>query len=220
MDRREKLKESFLRFLRTMGDLMLLNWLFFFCCLPVITLGPACCAMYSVTLKLARGEHCHTVKDFFRAFRESFRPALVLGLIVIVLAVLAVGDYMFALGLTGTMHKLYMALAILLLAALLSFAAYGFALQAMFENPLKIQIKNAFSLAFAAPGKTLMIWLISIFPVAAYLVLPDYVIAMLGFLYLIFGLSGPFYLNSRLLRDIFDKVNGAPVRPLPDEEEE
>ena len=220
MDRREKLKDSFLRFLRTMGDLMLLNWLCFFCCLPVITVGPTLCAMYSVSLKLARGEHCHTLRDFFRAFRENFRPGLVLGLIALVMAAMAVGDYLFALGLTGTMQKLYTVLAVLLLAALLTFSGYGFALQAMFANPLKTQIKNAFSLAFVAPGKTFMIWLISIFPVAAYLVLPDYVIAMLGFLYLIFGLSGPVYLNSRLLRDIFDKVNGAPVRPVPDVEEE
>ena len=220
MDRREKLKESFLHFLRTMGDLMLLNWLLFFCCLPVVTLGPACCATYSVTLRLARGEHCHTVRCFFQAFRENFKKGLVLGLIAIVLAVLSVGDYLFALGLTGSMQKVYTALAVLLLAVLLTFAGYGFALQAMFENPLKVQIKNAFTLAFVSPGKTLMIWLISIFPLAAYFVLPDYVIAMLGFLYLIFGLSGPFYLNSRLLRDIFDKVNGRPVRPLPDGEEE
>lgn len=220
MDHREKLKSSFLRFLRTMGDLMLLNWLCFFCCLPIVTLGPACCATYSVTLKLARGEHCHTLRDFLQAFRDNFKQGLVLGLIAIVLAVLATGDYLFALGLTGGMQKLYMALAVLLLAALLTFAAYGFALQAMFENPLKTQIKNALSLAFVSPGKTLMIWLISIFPVAAYLVLPDYVIAMLGFLYLIFGISGPFYLNSRLLRDLFDKVNGAPVRPEVEDEEE
>lgn len=220
MDRREKLKESFVGGLRTLGDLMLLNWLWFFCCLPVITIGPACCAMYCVTLKLARGEHCHTVKEFFRAFRENFRSGLVLGLIAIVLAVLAAGDYVFALGLEGSMQTLYMVLAILLLAALLTFAAYGFALQAMFENPVKTQIKNAFSLAFLSPGKTFMIWLISIFPVAALLVLPNYVIALLGFLYLIFGFSGPFYLNSRLLREVFDKVNGEPVRPSPETEEE
>jgi uncharacterized membrane protein YesL len=134
MDRREKLKESFLRFLRTMGDLMLLNWLLFFCCLPVVTLGPACCATYSVTLRLARGEHCHTVRCFFQAFRENFKKGLVLGLIAIVLAVLSVGDYLFALGLTGSMQKVYTALAVLLLAVLLTFAGYGFALQAMFEK--------------------------------------------------------------------------------------
>ena len=115
MDRREKLKDSFLRFLRTMGDLMLLNWLCFFCCLPVITVGPTLCAMYSVSLKLARGEHCHTLRDFFRAFRENFRPGLVLGLIALVMAAMAVGDYLFALGLTGTMQKLYTVLAVLLL---------------------------------------------------------------------------------------------------------
>ena len=32
-------------------------------------------------------------------------------------------------------------------------------------------------------------------------------------LYLICGASGPAYLNSRILRGIFDKVNGSPVVP-------
>ena len=51
----------------------------------------------------------------------------------------------------------------------------------------------------------------------AALLLPQVVLAMLGFLYLIFGFSGPAYLNSRILRDVFDKVNGSPVRPLPED---
>ena len=113
-----------------------------------------------------------------------------------------------------------MALAVFILAVLLTFVCYAFALQSMFENPLKQQIKNAFTLAFLSPGKTLMMWLISIFPWAALIVLPKVVIAMLGFLYLIFGFSGPVWLNCRILRDVFDKVNGGPVRPEAEDAEE
>lgn len=220
MDRRDKLKSSFWGGLRTIGDLMILNWLWFFTSLPIITVGPATCAMYAVTLKLARGEHAHTVKDFFRYFRENFKSAFLLGLLAIVMAIIAWGDYVFALGQTGPLQTVYLVLAVIILAALLTLGCYGFALQAMFENPLKRQIKNAFTLAFLSPGKTLMMWLISIFPWAALIVMPKVVIAMLGFLYLIFGFSGPVWLNSRLLRDVFDKINGGPVRPAPEEEEE
>lgn len=220
MDRRKDLKASFWGGLRSMGDMMLLNWLWFFTALPIVTIGPATCALYSVSLKLVRREHAHTVKDFFRAFRDNFRPGLVLGLMALVLAVLAGGDWLFALEQTGPLHTLYMALAVFILAVLLTFVCYAFALQAMFENPLKQQIKNAFTLAFLSPGKTLMMWLISIFPWAALIVLPKVVIAMLGFLYLIFGFSGPVWLNCRILRDVFDKVNGGPVRPETENGEE
>ena len=219
MDRRQNLKASFWGGLRTMGDLMILNWLWFFTSLPVITIGPASCAMYSVTLKLVRGEHAATVRDYFRAFRDNFKKGLVLGLIAIAFVLVAFVDYRFALAQTGLFNKLYLALAILIGSLGLTFIAYVFPLQAMFENPLKQQIKNAFALSVSAPGKTLMMWLILVFPVAA-LLLPTVVLAMLGFLYLIFGFSGPAYINSRILRDIFDKVNGSPVRPLPEDKPE
>jgi len=219
MDRREKLKVSFWGGLRTLGDLMILNWLWFFTSLPIITIGPASCAMYTVTLKLARGEHTAPVRDYFRAFRDNFKKGLVLGLIAIAFVVVAYVDYRFALAQTGLFNKLYLALAILIGSLGLTFIAYAFPLQAMFENPLKQQIKNTFALSVSAPGKTLMMWLILVFPVAA-LLLPKVVLAMLGFLYLIFGFSGPAYLNSRILRNIFDKVNGSPVRPSPEDENE
>lgn len=219
MDRRELLKESFLNFLRTMGDLMVLNWLWVICALPLVTFGPASCALYAVTLKLARGEHAPPFREFFKAFRDNFKNGLVLGLIALALAVVAYVDYAFAMGQQGMLHTVYLALAIVLLAVLLSFLCYAFSLQATFENTLTAQIKNAFAVPFAAPGKTVMMWLITLFPVAA-LLLPRVVISMLGFIYLIAGASGPAYLNSRLLRDVFDKINGAPIRPKDEDGEE
>ena len=218
MKRSDILKESLVNFLRVMGDLMLLNWLWFFCSLPVLTLGPATCAVYSVTLKLARGENVSTVRDFFRAFRENFRPGLVLGLLAVALGLVAFADWRFAQSLEGGASTLYTVLAILLAVLLLNLCAYVFALQAMFDAPLSRQLKNAFLLPFAAPGKTLVMWLTLVFPLAA-LLLPDTVIAMLGFLYIIMGVSGPVYLNCRRLRDVFDRVNGGALRPDPAETE-
>ena len=89
----------------------------------------------------------------------------------------------------------------------------------MFDAPLSQQLKNAFSLPFVSPGRTLKMWLILIFPAAA-LLLPKVIIGTLGFLYLIMGFSGPAYMVSRDLRIIFDKVNGAPVIPPAEENAE
>ena len=52
---------------------MVLNLLWFICCIPIITVGPASCGMYSVLLKLARKEQTSTIKDFFRAFKENIK---------------------------------------------------------------------------------------------------------------------------------------------------
>ena len=69
---RDKLKTSFGRFMRGMADLLLLNFLTFFCSLPVITIGPALCGLYTVSLKVARDEPVETIRMFFAAFKKNF----------------------------------------------------------------------------------------------------------------------------------------------------
>lgn len=219
MDRSNVLKESLGNFLRNAFDLMVLNWLWILCSLPVVTIGPATCALYSVTLKLCRDEAVYPVRDFFRGFRENFKQGVVLGILAILLAVVAAGDAFFALQQTGLFYTVFLVVSIMVAAVFLTVITYTFALQAMFRNPLKVHIRNAFSLAFVSPGKTVMMWLICLFPILAALLLPRIAVEMLGFLYLVAGVSGPVFLNSRVLRDIFDKVNGGPVIPAPPAEE-
>lgn len=219
MKQQDFLKSSFLHFLRILGDLMVLNLLWFICCIPIITVGPASCGMYSVLLKLARKEQTSTIKDFFRAFKENIKAGLVIGVLVLVLVLVTIVDASFAANIEGTLQTVYIVVAAIIGAIALTLYCYAFAVQAMFENPLKVQLKNVFSLAFVNPGKTIMMWLIAAFPVIVGVALPQYIVARLGFLYLIMGVSGPAYLISRLLRDIFDKVNGAPIVSASEDEE-
>lgn len=211
MKQSNTLKESLGSFLHNLWDLMILNWLWLLCCLPLITVGPASCALYYVTLKLVRGEAVYPVKDFFRTFRENLKPGLLLGLLAAALLAVAAGDAFFALQQTGMLQTVYLVIAVMVGALFLTLTCFTFPLQAMFENPLKTQLKNAFLLAFTAPGKTLLLWVIALIPVAAALLLPPVALQMLGFLYVILGASGPVFLSSRILRDLFDRVNGAPV---------
>ncbi len=199
--------------------MMVLNLLWFICSLPIITAGPSTCGMYCVLLKLVRKEQTSTIKDFFRAFKDNFKAGFIIGLIVLALALVTAVDANFAANVEGTLQTVYVIVAAIIGAIALTLFCYAFAVQAMFENPLKVQLKNAFSLAFLYPGKTIMMWLIAAFPVIVGLALPQFVVARLGFIYLIMGVSGPAYLNCRLLRDIFDKVNGSPVVNEPVDEE-
>ena len=211
MDRQDKLKSSLLKFLNDLFDLMVLNWFWMLCCIPIITIGPATCAMYSVTLKLVRDEPVSLLKDFFRGFRENFKTGLVLGLAAVVLLVVAAGDAWFALQQVDWLKSMYLVIAVIIGVIWLIFISYTFALQAMFRAPLKVQILNAFKLTFVAPGKAIGIWLLLLLPVILALVLPPVALKMLGFLYLAVGISGPVYFASRIQRNVFDRVNGSPV---------
>lgn len=220
MKQQNKLKDSLLTFLQNLFDLTILNWLWLICCLPLVTVGPATCGLYAVTLKLARGEAVSPARDFFRSFRENLRPAFVLGVGVLALLAAAAGDVWLALQLQGSFQTLYLVVAMIIAVIALILLAYAFALQAMFDNPLKLQLANAFKLAVIAPGKTVGLWLILLIPVLAALVLPPVAVGMLGFLYIVLGVSGPVFAASHILRNIFDSVNGAPVvEPMPASEE-
>ena len=60
-----------------------LNLLWFFCSIPIVTLGASTTALYYVTLKLARDEDGNVTSMFFRAFKENFKQATVLWLIML-----------------------------------------------------------------------------------------------------------------------------------------
>ena len=212
MDQRSVLKESLGSFLRNLWDLMIINWLWLLCSLPVITLGPATCGLYRVTLKLARKEAVYPVKDFFRGFRDSLKQGTVLGLLAVGMAAVAAVDAFFAIGQTGMLRSVYLTVAIVVASVLLTVTAYGFALQAMFRNSVKGILLNAAKLAVIAPGKTVLMWIILLAPAALALLLPPIALQMLGFLYVILGFSGPVYACSHILRDLFDKVANAAVQ--------
>ena len=220
MERNNKLKDSLLGFFHDLFDLIVINWLWLLCCLPIITIGPATCAMYRVTLRLARGEPVSPVKEFLAALKGNFKAGLVLGLICGLVLAAAAGDAWFATLNEGWVQTLYLVIAIIIGVVGMILVTYTFALQAMFDSPVKIQLLNAFKLAAVAPGKTIQIWLILLIPVIAALVLPPVALQMLGFLYLVTGISGPAYGASRILRNIFDRVNGAPVVAEPPTTEE
>ena len=207
MDQRDKLKTSFGRFMRGMADLLLLNFLTLFCSLPIITIGPALCGLYTVTLKIVRDEPVETIRMFFAAFRKNFFQGMILGSIAVFASIIIFVDGMYAFSLDGTAKIVFCVITGLLGAIWLTYVCYVFALQARYEKPVKDQIKNAFLLAFVSPMKTILMWIILAIPVLLILYLPQSFIAYASSLFIMFGISLPAFCNSAILRGIFDRFD-------------
>ena len=205
MEQKNKLKSSFGRFMYAMADLLILNLLWLLCSLPILTVGPATCALFSVTLKIAKDEPVQTLREFFSAFRSNFKQAFVLGIIGLFGAAVVYADAVYAFSIVGKLKILFCIVAGIVAAVLLTYICYVFAIQAKFENSIKAHIKNAFLLAFCAPGKTVLMWIILSVPVLLIVFLPQYVVAYIGFLFILFGVSLPVYCNSVILGKIFDR---------------
>ena len=208
MSEKNKLASSLGLFLRRMFDLMVLNVLWLLCCLPVFTFGPASSALARVMITLVRGGSEAVAKNYFLAFRRDFGRAVVLGLIGLAGLAIAVSDILFAISLSGGMRIIFLIVAVLVSSLVFSYLAYVFALHAFFENSVIGQIRNALSLAAAAPMETLTIWLCFALPVAAFLLLPRIVMIYIGFLYILFGVSCPAYFAAKHQAKVIARFDG------------
>ena len=79
--------------LTKMADLIIVNLLAFFCCLPIITVGASMTALHYVVLKIVRDEECYIVKSFFKSFKENFKQATGIWLIEVVLIIIFAADF-------------------------------------------------------------------------------------------------------------------------------
>ena len=122
-----------------------LNILWFICCLPIVTAGASTTALFYVTLKVARNEEGRLTQAFFHSFKENFRQATKIWLILLALGIaLAFDGYVFyhmrfenAFWTNGT------AVFIVALVAYAIVLMYIFPLLARFHNTTLEMFKNS-----------------------------------------------------------------------------
>ena len=83
MDRFFNMDNKFFSMMSRVADLILLNVLCIICCIPIVTAGASITAMFYVTLKMVRDEESYIVKSFFKSFKENFKQALVINIIML-----------------------------------------------------------------------------------------------------------------------------------------
>lgn len=127
-----------------------LNLLWMVCSLPVFTAGAATAALYDVTLRLAREEEPPLTARFFKAFRENFRQATILWLILLGVGALLGADgyilYRLSKGTTGVVPVVCTLGLALIIAAAIAYVIvllYVFPLVASVKNTNWAMLKNA-----------------------------------------------------------------------------
>lgn len=125
-----------------------LNVLWFLCCLPVITAGASTTALFYVTLKLTKDEEGSITQSFFRAFRQNFRKATIIWLILLAGGIiLALDGYVFYhMHSENAIWTLGTAIFLVVLAAYAIILMYIFPLLARFENTVKSMFLNSMML--------------------------------------------------------------------------
>lgn len=190
----------FIAFLNKAADLVVLNFLYIICCIPVVTIGAATTALYYVTLRMAKNEEGYITKDFFRSFKENFRQATIIWLILLCLGIVFGGEFFIINRMEGTVAfviECILCLGILLFAFEM---LYAFPVLSRFENTIKNTMKNALFISILQIPKTLAMLVFSIIPIVM-------VLASLRWLPLVaaLGFSVAGYTNACWMNKIFKK---------------
>jgi len=202
------LNNPFFSFLSKVADIIILSFLWFVCCLPVFTIGPATAALYYVALKLARKEDVQITSCFFKGFKENFWKATALWAIIAAVGSVLVIDYSLLTQLDMSNESVVWIVLIILTVLAAMIASYVLPLQAQFENPVGRTIKNAFILSIMNLPRSLYILFIKLSPVLVAFFYPE-IMYILG----IFCIAGIPYLETEVFVKIFAKY-------MPDEEED
>ena len=134
-----------MRFMTKIAYAVYLNILWFICCLPVFTIGASTTALFYVSLKVAKDEEGSLTKSFFRSFKENFRQATIIWLILLAVGILlGVDGYGFYhMKFDSPLWTLGTAVFYVLLAAYAIILMYIFPLLARFDNTIRAMFKNA-----------------------------------------------------------------------------
>lgn len=82
-----------MQFISKIFDLVVLNLIFIFSCVPVITIGSSISALYYVSLKMVRGEDPYIWQNFWKAFRQNFKQSTLVWILSILIFVFLGMDF-------------------------------------------------------------------------------------------------------------------------------
>ena len=190
-----------MQILNKVADLMILNILTVFCCIPIITAGASMTAMHYVALKMARNEECYIARDFFKSFKLNFRQGTAIWLIELFIILILTGDFLIMSRTEMSFgNVIKVILTVIAFLALFTFM-FVFPVLAKFENTVMRTIKNAFFIGVLQFPKTIAMMVLAVLPLSPFLFFPQ--ITPIVFL---FGMTVPAWLSAKMYSGYFRKL--------------
>lgn len=192
---------ALIRWTMRLGELVLLNLCFLICCLPIVTIGAAASALYSVCFRFDSRKEKGAVLSFFRAFRQNLKPGIPLFLVTTLVTVLACWLTVLFLRTPGPAHYgCIPSLVLLLVSCILS--GYAFPLLSLFDNTLTGTLKNALILGISYLPRSILVVAVNLLPLIV--LMADTVLFLRLSIFCVFlYFSAAAYVNTFLLKPVF-----------------
>ena len=186
------------------ADLCILNVICVICCIPVITAGASITAMYYVTLKMVRNEEAYIIRSFFKSFRQNFKQATIINLIMLVVGAVLYVDLNMAKTMAGSAGQIFRVIFGAFILVYFIMFLYVYPVLARFYNTIRNTIKNALFMAVRHLPYTVVMAVIAVCPVLLLYVDSYQIQSTLFVLFLLMGFALIAYCNSFFLVKIFD----------------
>jgi len=200
------LDNPFIQFLSRVGDMILANFFFLVCSVPIVTMGAAATALHKITQDIAGDNDTGILKPFFRAFRQNFKQATIAWLMVLVFfAGMACNLLLISAFLTGSTAQVCRWIVYFLCVLVLAVASYLFPLLTRYENSLRTHLANAAILAIVKLPKTILIVFLNALPLLILFVSMQTFFSTFVF-WLAIGFGFTSYITSTLLMPVFKEL--------------
>ena len=194
-------------FLSRVADLVILNILWLVCCVPVVTIGASTTAMYHVIRHWQKDSVSSIMRDFFQSFKEAFKQATPVYLILLIPTVAVVMNAMLIFNPENSAAVPSYLLVIWFISALilLFISSFVYPVMAFFADSIFKTLRNAMVLALANLPRTILISVLNLLPVILLFVNLSFFLQSSIF-WLLIGGALVAYLNMSILKPVFKKL--------------
>ena len=156
------LDKPFWRWMGRIPQILILSLCFYLCCIPVITIMPAACALFDAISRCTVPDETGCYKRFFRTFRNELKKGIPLTIFWILIAIFAVfADQILTLNAaTNDTIAIFLILYRIMLISTVAYLCWLIPLESRYYHKFLQLHVNALSFYFGSlPGTALMLFM-------------------------------------------------------------
>ena len=194
-------KSTGTRFLTSICNLIIVNFIFMITCIPVFTIGASVTSLYRITIAILAGDNPAVFKDYFKCFKDNFLKATGLEFFYLALSAFFIFELYMIRVMLSEQYQWTSAIPIFFLVLILSSSFYSFPLLAWFDESFKQLLKNSVLISISNLPVTVMY--VAFSAGLAFLIyqFPTITLSILIFM----GISSLALFYSLFLKKIFEK---------------
>lgn len=222
VSKHEDERPGFVRFFYVIGhrfwQIVVLNILYLFACIPIITIGPATAGMTYVLRNYSQEQHADMFSDFIEKSKEHFKKGFLASLLTVIVAVLAWFAFNFytTAEMASTVRVIALIVILYIVYMLISVNLYIYPMMVSFDLPFKKVLRNSWILATYKPLRNIA--MIAFNMLIYGLCIWFFPVSLPAILFLAFSICHLF--NNFMIYPLLVKYVATPKEEVPTEEKE